>query len=103
MAKKAATKSEIFGRIAEKTELTRKQVGAVFEALGDEIRGGLGKKGPGIFTVPGLMKCTVRNKPATPARRGIDPFTKQERDFPAKPASRVVKIRPLKNMKEMVK
>ena len=60
-------------------------------------------KGPGIFTVPGLMKCTVRNKPAVPAGRRMDPFTKQMRDFPAKPASRVVNIRPLKNMKEMVK
>ena len=104
MAKaKAATKSEICKRIADKTGLSRKQVGSVCEAMGEVIKAELGKKGPGIFTMPGLCKMIVKNKPAVPARKGINPFTKQEQMFKAKPASRVVKIRPLKALKEMVK
>ncbi len=103
MAKNAATKSEIYAKISEATELTRKQVGAVFDALGALIGHELGKKGPGIFTVPGLLKLKRITKPAVPARMGINPFTKQEMMFKAKPARNVVKALPLKNLKEMVK
>ena len=102
-AAKAPTKSEILARISEQTELPRKQVAAVFEALSGEIKNALGKKGPGLFVVPGLMKVTLVQKPATKARKGINPFTKEEVMFKAKPARRVVKIRPLKNLKDMVK
>lgn len=103
MAKKAATKSEIYAKICEATELTRKQVGAVFDAMGVLIGHELGKKGPGVFTVPGLLKLKRITKPAAPARMGINPFTKQEMMFKAKPARNVVKALPLKNLKEMVK
>jgi nucleoid DNA-binding protein len=102
-AAKGPTKSEILARISEQTELPRKQVSAVFEALSGEIKNALGKKGPGQFVVPGLMKLTLVVKPATKARKGINPFTKEETVFKAKPARRVVKIRPLKNLKDMVK
>jgi len=102
-AAKAPSKSEIMARISEQTELPRKQVAAVFEALSGEIKNALGKKGPGLFVVPGLMKVTLVQKPATKARKGINPFTKEEVMFKAKPARRVVKIRPLKNLKDMVK
>ena len=102
-AAKAPSKSEILARISEQTELPRKQVAAVFEALSGEIKNALGKKGPGLFVVPGLMKLTLVVKPATKARKGINPFTKEEVMFKAKPARRVVKIRPLKNLKDMVK
>src|SRR5688572_6600756 len=100
-AGKPATKSEIITRIAESTDLSRKQVSSVFEALSEEIRGAVGKKGPGVFAVPGLMKITVVQKPATKARKGINPFTKEEVMFKAKPARRVLKVRPLKAMKDM--
>ena len=100
---KAATKSEILSNIAKATELSRKQVAAVFDALSGQIKGAVGKKGPGVFVVPGLMKIMVINKPATPARKGINPFTKQEQMFAAKPARRVVKVRPLKALKDMAK
>ncbi|HUO07882.1 MAG TPA: HU family DNA-binding protein [Phycisphaerae bacterium] len=103
MAAKAATKSEILTSIATTTELSRKQVASVFDALGDLIGKNIGKKGPGIFAVPGLMKITVVNKPATKARKGINPFTKEEVMFKAKPARRVVKVRPLKALKDMAK
>jgi len=102
-AAKAPTKSEVLGRIAEKTELSRKQVSAVFEELSNEIRNALGKKGPGLFVVPGLMKINLIQKPATKARKGINPFTKEEVMFKAKPARKVVKVRPLKNLKDFVK
>ncbi len=102
MAKKALPKSQVIGQIAEKTELSRKQVGGVCEALANLIQREL-KKGPGVFTVPGLMKLTLVKKPATKAREGINPFTKQPTTFKAKPARNVVRIRPLKSLKEMVK
>ena len=83
--------------------MSRKEVSAVFDSLGEQIRNALGKKGAGTFTVPGLMRINVINKPATKARKGINPFTKEEQMFKAKPARKVVKVRPLKNLKEMAK
>lgn len=100
---KAATKSEIFSNIATQTELSRKQVASVFEALSGQIEKAVGKKGPGLFVVPGLMKITVIQKPATKARKGINPFTKEEVMFKAKPARKVIKVRPLKALKDMTK
>ena len=103
MAGKPATKSEILGGIAKTTQLSRKQVASVFDALSATIKQGLGKKGPGVFVVPGLLKIMVIQKPATKAHKGINPFTKQEQMFKAKPARRVVKIRALKALKDMAK
>ena len=104
MAKgKAATKSEILAGIAKSTELSRKQVVSVLEALTGQIKVAVGKKGPGIFALPGLMKIIVVNKPAVAAHEGINPFTKQTQMFAAKPARRVVKIRALKALKDMAK
>lgn len=103
MAGKAATKSEIITSVAATTELSRKQVASVFDALAGQIKAGLGKKGPGLFVVPGLMKIMVIQKPATKAHKGINPFTKQEQMFKAKPARKVIKVRPLKALKDMAK
>lgn len=103
MAKKAASKSEILTNIAEATELTRKQVASVLDALAQQIKAAVGKKGPGVFTVPSLMKILVIHKPATKARMGINPFTKEEQMFKAKPARKVVKIRALKALKDFAK
>ena len=96
------SKSEIVSGIADATGLTKKQVGSVFEALASQIKKSLSSRGPGAYTVPGLMKLVVVRKPATPARKGVNPFTGQETMFKAKPARNVVKIRPLKNLKDMV-
>ncbi len=101
-AGKSPTKGQILTSAAEQTGLSRKQVSAVLEALTLQIKSAVGKKGPGMFAVPGLMKIVVINKPAVKARTGINPFTKQEQLFKAKPARRVVKVRPLKSLKEMV-
>jgi nucleoid DNA-binding protein len=100
---KAPSKGEILTTAAEQTGLTRKQVAAVFESLSEQIKNAVGKKGAGTFTVPGLMKINVIQKPAVKARKGINPFTKQEQMFKAKPARKVVKVRPLKNLKDMAK
>ena len=101
-AKKAPTKTEILNSIAEQTELSKKDVAAVFDALANDIGKALGKRGPGTFSIPGLCKILVQRTPATKARKGINPFTGEETTFKAKPARNVVKIRPLKNLKDMV-
>ncbi len=102
-AQKPATKSEIITQIAETTELSRGQVKSVFEALSEQVGSAVGKKGPGVFAVPGLVKITVVQKPATKARKGINPFTKEEQMFKAKPARKIIKVRPLKALKDMAK
>jgi len=99
--KKPTTKSEIYAYISEKTGLKRKDVVNVFDCLGELIERDL-KKGPGIFNVVGLMKVKLVHKPAVPARKGINPFTKEEVMFKAKPARNVVKIQALKTLKDMV-
>ena len=98
---KPATKSEILSNIAKATNLSRKQVASVFEALSGQIKAAVGRKGPGVFALPGLLKILVIQKPATPERKGINPFTKQEQIFKAKPARKVIKVRPLKALKGM--
>ncbi len=100
---KARTKSQVFGTLADDADLTRKQVGVLFDGLGSMIKHDLGKRGPGTFTVPGLMKIKVVRKPATKARKGINPFTGQEMMFKAKPARNVVKVLALKSLKDMVR
>ena len=102
VATKARTKSEVFRVLAEKNELTRKQVSTLFEDLAGMIKTDLGKRGPGTFTVPGLMKIKVVRKPATKKRKGVNPFTGEEMIFKAKPARNVVKVLALKGLKDMV-
>ena len=99
---KALTKSEIVASLVKTTGLTRKQVGSVCEAMSGLMKGAVGKKGPGLFVLPGLMKVTVVVKPAVKARKGINPFTKQEQMFKAKPARKVVKVLALKALKDIV-
>jgi len=101
-ANKPRTKGQIFTDIATSTELSRKQVAAVFDAMATLIKKDMANKGPGIFTVPGLMKVKRINKPATKAREGVNPFTGEKMMFKAKPARNVVKVQPLKNLKSMV-
>lgn len=101
-ASKPRSKSEFITTIAEQTALARKQVNAVFDAMAGIMAADLGKGGPGLVTVPGMMKVLVKRMPATKSRKGINPFTKEEITIKAKPARNVVKIRPLKNLKSMV-
>jgi nucleoid DNA-binding protein len=100
---KAATKSTIFQNLADKTGLSRKQVASVFDELSTYINNELGKKGPGLFTLPGLLKIKKVEKPATKARQGINPRTGETITIKAKPKRTVVRAVPLKALKEMVK
>lgn len=108
MATKAITikdrysKTQILDQIAASTELSRKQVAAVLDSLTDVIEGHVKKNAVGEFVLPGLLKISTIRKPAAKARKGINPFTKEEVMFKAKPASTVVKVRPLKKLKDMV-
>ena len=99
---KARTKSEVYGELADSADMTKKQIATVFDGLAGMIKKDLGKRGPGVFTVPGLMKIKVVRKPATKARKGTNPFTGEEMMFKAKPARNVVKVQALKNLKSMV-
>jgi nucleoid DNA-binding protein len=100
VAAKAPSKSEVYAHISEDTGLSRKQVAAVFDSMTGLIEKSL-RKGPGLFTLPGLLKIKVIKKPATKERKGINPFTGEETVFKAKPARKVVKALPLKALKEM--
>lgn len=96
------TKTELYDEIAKSTELTKKQVSHVIDSLANVIHRSIKKGGAGQFVLPGLLKVGVKRKPATKARKGINPFTGEETTFKAKPARNVVKISPLKKVKDMV-
>lgn len=95
------SKTQILDQIAAETGLARKQVASVLDGLGSIIAGHLDKRGVGEFVLPGLLKINTVKKPAVKARKGINPFTKEEVTFKAKPASVAVKVRPLKALKDM--
>lgn len=103
-AEKALTKSELLAKIADETNLTRKQVGDVFDSINKQIGASLGKSGCGKFVLPGLVKIEVKHVPAKPARKGVpNPFKPGETmDIPAKPASSKVLVRALKGLKELL-
>lgn len=104
-ASKLRKKSELFTLLAEHNELNRKQVAGVFDTLSRVMCADLAKPTDGkpkMFVVPGLMKVQAIYKPATKAREGINPFTKEKQMFKAKPAKSVVKIRALKALKDAV-
>ena len=103
-AKKSMTKGELLNAIAGETDLKRRDVSAVFDALSKQVKRGLAKSGPGMFTLPGLVKIERRHVPARKARKGVpNPFRPGElMDVAAKPATTKVKVRALKNLKQMV-
>jgi nucleoid DNA-binding protein len=101
-AAKPATKTEIFAKLAEKTGLAKKDVAAVFEAMSGMIETEIGKKGPGVFTIPSLLRIKVVHKAATKARPGFNPATKEPITIKAKPARKVIKVLPLKALKDLI-
>ena len=102
---KAMSKTELLSTIAENTGLTKKEVGAVLDELGAQIDRHVRKRAVGQFTLPGLLKVKAVKKPARKARKGVpNPFKPGElMDVPAKPATTVVKILPIKKLKDMAK
>ncbi len=99
---KAMTKSEILRYIAEENDLTRAQAAGTVESLEKLIKHELGRRGPGLFNLAGLLKIRVATKPATKARKGVNPFTGEPMTIKAKPARKTVRITALKKLKEMV-
>jgi DNA-binding protein HU-beta len=98
---KLMTKSELIEKItAENENITKKDVKGVMEALA--AIGYKELKKNGAFTVPGFAKFVVIKKPATKARKGINPFTKEPTVFKAKPARKIVRARPVKAAKDAV-
>lgn len=104
-ANKPLSKTELLNNIAAATDVPKKQVSAVLDALADEIRKGLSSQGPGVFAIPGLVKIEKKQVPARPAQSGVpNPFKPGElRDIPAKPAYNKIKVRALKLLKDMAK
>lgn len=98
---KVYTKGTLLTTLSERTGLARKDVGSVFEELTTIVEGHLKRNGPGKFTLPGMLKMTVKAVPAKKARKGINPFTGEPTTFKAKPASRKVRVTALKALKEM--
>jgi DNA-binding protein HU-beta len=102
MAGKRLTKAQVVAEVSTATDIDKKSVTKVFEALQDLIRKQLSARGPGEFVVPGLVKLRVVKKPATKERQGINPFTKEPITIPAKPASKKVRATALKGLKDLV-
>lgn len=98
--KEALTKSGLVAHLADASGVAAKEVRAVMAALEGAVAASVNKKGIGSFTLPGLLKITSVKVPAKPKRKGINPFTKEEQVFAAKPASIKVKVRPLKKLKD---
>ena len=98
---KPMTKTEIIKTLVEHTELKKVEVTSVLDTLGEIIAAHVGKKGPGSFTMPGLFKIEIVNKAAVKARTGRNPFTGEEMVFKAKPASRKIKMKALKQLKDL--
>ena len=98
--KEALSKSGLVAHIADAAAVAAKDVRAVLAALEGAIHASVSKKGAGNFTLPGVLKITAVSVPAKPKRKGINPFTKEETWFAAKPASTKLKVRPLKKLKD---
>merc|ERR1739841_499674 len=96
----AMTASAAYGAVAETTGLKVKDVKGVVEGIvavaGEEL------KKNGSFKLAGALNLKLKKKPATPARKGVNPFTKEPCVFKAKPASKTVKAFPMKKLKEMI-
>ncbi len=101
-AAKRMTKAQVYTELAEKTGLSKRDIQNVFTEMFDLIKCELGADGPGEFIVPDMLKLKVKEVPAREEHKGIDPFTKEERIFPAKPAARRVRATPLKKLKDLI-
>jgi len=98
--KKPLTKSQFLNEVAEAAGLKRKDIANVLIAITALAKKELNKKG--LLQIPGFVKIKVVKKPATKQREGINPFTKEKITIKAKPASKAVRVRPVKALKELV-
>ncbi|MEY3182977.1 MAG: hypothetical protein RLZ35_962 [Pseudomonadota bacterium] len=98
---KACNKTQLLSLLCDMTGQSRKQIQQTMECLQHIITAHMKKQGPGEFVMPGMLKMKLKHKPATKARKGINPFTGEPTTFKAKPARNIVKITPLKKLKEL--
>jgi nucleoid DNA-binding protein len=101
-ATKRRSRGDVIKQIADATELKSGKVREVFDTLTALMAADLGKRGCGEFNFNGLMKLKAVSKPATPARKGRNPFTGEEIMIKAKPASRKVRVRALRTLNGMI-
>jgi nucleoid DNA-binding protein len=94
------TKSQFIATVAEKSGLSKKQASVVLDSVNAVVVKQL--KNSGEVTIPGLLKLKIKKKPPRPAGERLDPFTKQMRMFPAKPASKSVRATAVKALKDAV-
>lgn len=102
MPNKRMNKSEFVASLAEKSGLDKKQASLALDTINTMVAQQLGKHGPGEVLIPGLLKMNVVEKPATHQHEGINPFTKEPMTFKAKAARKVIKVRPLKALKDAI-
>lgn len=102
MPDKRMSKSQFVDTLAEKSGLDKKQATSALEMINAIVAQQLGKSGPGEVLIPGMLKLTVVDKPATSKHEGINPFTKEPMTFKARPARKVIKVRPLKALKDAI-
>ncbi len=101
--KKRMTKAELIAALADKTDLSKKEIQGVLEALRDIAKKELGRRGPGELVIPDLVKLQVRLSPARKARKGRNPRTGEEVIIPAKPAQKKVKATAVKKLNDLIK
>lgn len=102
MPDRRMSKSQFVTTLAEKSGLNRKQAVSALDTINAMVAQQLGKRGPGEVLIPGLLKLSVFDKPATREHEGINPFTKEPMTYKAKAARKVIKVRPLKALKDAI-
>jgi len=96
------SKSQFVATLAEKSGLNKKQALSALDTINAMVAQQLGKQGPGEVLIPGLLKLNIVDKPATPQHEGVNPFTKEPMTYKAKAARKVIKVRPLKALKDAI-
>ncbi len=102
MPNKRMTKSQFVTALSEKSGLTKKQATSALDTINKIVAQQLSKRGPGEVLIPGLLKLSVVDKPATRQHKGVNPFTKEPMIYKAKPASKVIKVKALKPLKDAI-
>jgi len=102
MPNKRMNKSQFVASLAEKSGLDKKQAVSALDTINTIVAQQLGKRGPGEVLIPGLLKLNIVDKPATPKHEGVNPFTKEPMTYKAKAARQVIKVRPLKALKDAI-
>jgi nucleoid DNA-binding protein len=102
MTAKRMSKAQVILELSEKTGLAKKDVQNLFDQVLVLVERELGKEGPGEFVLPDLVKLRVKTTPGRAEHVGLDPFTKQERTFPARPEARKVRVSAAKRLKDLL-